>query len=404
MAYRRFVSYIYEYSGGKKGENRGFVRVEVRNGVCRLGFWMEPEGLPEKNRVRVFGLVRENRQLLGIPLGELLSGSAEIRGQISFSEQQIGKSSYRMDQMGGLLLSSEGGRQFATQWDDEPLRLERMKEWETEHAGPAVLEHSEAVGPKEKSSEDPGADGSNPAAPNVKETSAAERSRQNSSESRKAEVPEHPENTDSKKAVPETSGIGDFRQNVREAPPDEKRVRNLPEKRKIEASEQDAPKFRRTCSQNPAAPDIRRADAPRQNLSERPAAGQKQNRQASDSSRWEQLRKIGTCCQPFHDDQLTDCVKVTRQELWQLRKNGWQMDGSQFQNYGLDRYGHLLLCRDAAQPGVFYIGVPGVFSTNEQFMAGMFGYYNFRPAKPPAEGQVRPKFGYWYRRIPMPEQ
>ena len=129
MAYRRFVSYIYEYSGGKKGENRGFVRVEVKNGICQMGFGLEIGDLPEKCRIRVLGIVRENRRLLGIPLGELAAGSGGIRGQVRFPEQQAGNSPYHMEQMGGLLLVSEGGRQFATQWDDEPLRLEWLEEW-----------------------------------------------------------------------------------------------------------------------------------------------------------------------------------------------------------------------------------------------------------------------------------
>ena len=110
MAYRRFVSYIYEYSSGKKGENRGFVRVEVKNGICRMGFGLEIADLPEKCRIRVLGIVRENRKLLGIPLGEMAAGSGGIRGQVRFPEQQVGSSPYHMEQMGGLLLVSEGGR------------------------------------------------------------------------------------------------------------------------------------------------------------------------------------------------------------------------------------------------------------------------------------------------------
>lgn len=34
--YRRLISYIYEYEGKEKGKNVGFVKLENRNGQCRL--------------------------------------------------------------------------------------------------------------------------------------------------------------------------------------------------------------------------------------------------------------------------------------------------------------------------------------------------------------------------------
>ena len=34
--YRRLISYIYEYEGEEKGKNVGFVKLETRNGQCRL--------------------------------------------------------------------------------------------------------------------------------------------------------------------------------------------------------------------------------------------------------------------------------------------------------------------------------------------------------------------------------
>lgn len=36
--YRRFIAYVYEYEGRKKGNGKGFIKVEVRDGVCRMQF------------------------------------------------------------------------------------------------------------------------------------------------------------------------------------------------------------------------------------------------------------------------------------------------------------------------------------------------------------------------------
>ncbi len=431
MAYRRFVSYIYEYSSGKKGENRGFVRVEVKNGICRMGFGVEIADLPEKCRIRVLGIVRENRKLLGIPLGELAAGSGGIRGQVRFPEQQVGNSPYHMEQMGGLLLVSEGGRQFATQWDDEPLRLEWLEEWKPKQERDSKKNHvenhmehhtenrEEKKEPAKQFREIP--EGRQPES--VREPEEQQTKRKNQSKDERARDPDA-------KGRPEAELWKEAGRPVREH--ENGGERSEPVSEMQVGRQESVAGSRGACSGYGAENRGEHSRSGAEKQTERPkegrepeqrrkcpetepgngmgCAGQKTQRYDAEKTEtgadrtsgafgWEQIRNLCTHCQPFHDDLLTECVKVTRQDLWQLRRNGWQIDSSQFQNYGLDRYGHLLLCRDAADPEAFYLGVPGIFSTNEQFMAGLFGFYHFRPAKPPAEGPARPKFGYWCRRI-----
>lgn len=392
MAYRRFVSYIYEYSSGKKGENRGFVRVEVKNGICRMGFGLEIADLPEKCRIRVLGIVRENRKLLGIPLGELTAGSGGIRGQVRFPEQQAGNSPYHMEQMGGLLLISEGGRQFATQWDDEPLRLEWLEEWKPKQERDPKKNHvenhmehhteirEEKKEPVKQLREIP--EGRQPES--VREPEEQQAKPKNQSKDERVRDPDA-------KGRPEAELWKEAGRPVREhSRSGEEKQTERPEKGREPEQRTECPETEPGNGMGCAGQKTQKYDA------EKTEAGVDRT---SGTFGWEQIRNLCTHCQPFHDDLLTECVKVTRQDLWQLRRSGWQIDSSQFQNYGLDRYGHLLLCRDAADPEAFYLGVPGIFSTNEQFMAGLFGFYHFRPAKPPAEGPARPKFGYWCRRI-----
>ena len=446
MAYRRFVSYIYEYSGGKKGENRGFVRVEVKNGICQMGFGLEIGDLPEKCRIRVLGIVRENRRLLGIPLGELAAGSGGIRGQVRFPEQQAGNSPYHMEQMGGLLLVSEGGRQFATQLDDEPLRLEWLEEWKAKqerdpkedrvenHMEHHMENREEKKEPAKQLREIP--EGRQPES--VREPAEQQAKQKNQSKAGRAGDPDmkgEPESASDRRADRPDSALE--RQGNRPESASGNRgaypgygadsrdgYSRFGAENRTECPEKENGAG---CPQRMASGGRNRTGVPNGNQPVRPgmgsspgrmkgkqetpeSAGQEMQRHDAEKTEtgadrtsgafgWEQIRNLCTHCQPFHDDLLTECVKVTRQDLWQLRRNGWQIDSSQFQNYGLDRYGHLLLCRDAANPEAFYLGVPGVFSTNEQFMAGLFGFYHFRPAKPPAEGPARPKFGYWCRRI-----
>ena len=66
--YRRFVAYIYEYVNGIKGENAGFVKVESRNGVCRIQLHLQ--AVPaEETSLQVDGFVRTQNHVGVIPLG-----------------------------------------------------------------------------------------------------------------------------------------------------------------------------------------------------------------------------------------------------------------------------------------------------------------------------------------------
>ena len=414
MAYQRFVSYIYEYSGGKKDENRGFVRVETKNGICQMGFWLKIGDLPEKSRIQVFGLIREKARLLGVSAGELLSCPGGVRGQVNFPERQIGSSPYRMDQLGGLLLCTAGGRRFATQWDDEPLRLEWFEEWQQKQEAEEeqrMPEEADREKTEEKEEREPG----NPAVRQnmefrekdseentgeewkISEQTEWEKTEQRENENLSGEMKktdgndktegsaqtERSDKTERSGKTEETDTAGEKRMRLQTEPAEDDRAVPLAAEIPVMSA--------RDPGKNP---DTTRCKFP--------GCPQPQNRPFPGFHRWEQVQKTCAHCQPFHDDLMTDCVKVTRQELPQLRKIGWQLDSNQFQNHGLNLYGHLLLCRDASRPDAFFVCVPGMFNTNEQFMAGMFGYHAFRPAKPTAEGAAQPNFGYWCRRIPMP--
>ena len=37
-SYKRFISYVYEYENNQKTVNRGFMKVESRNGICQMMF------------------------------------------------------------------------------------------------------------------------------------------------------------------------------------------------------------------------------------------------------------------------------------------------------------------------------------------------------------------------------
>lgn len=49
------------------------------------------------------------------------------------------------------------------------------------------------------------------------------------------------------------------------------------------------------------------------------------------------------------------------------------------------------------KPEEYVLAVPGIYEETEHFLAGMFGFPNFKPARSEI---IRPgQFGYWYRII-----
>ncbi|MCI5649002.1 MAG: DUF6128 domain-containing protein [Fusicatenibacter sp.] len=119
--YRRFIAYLYEYLNNQKGPNCGFVRVEVQNGFCRMDFQIKGIVLPPEHLLFVYGFIRRDQKLYGIPLGELVSGRSNIAGKLFTRTDSLGHSRYSLNDLGGLLLTGKDQRIFATQWDDLPI-------------------------------------------------------------------------------------------------------------------------------------------------------------------------------------------------------------------------------------------------------------------------------------------
>ena len=119
--YKRFVAYLYEYHGNTKGENRGFVRVEARNGSCQMGFQLKVISLPERTPLNVCGFVRIRDVLFGIPIGILRSGKNGISGRLLAPAVHMGDTAFSLKDLSGLLIRGPEGKIYATQWDDIPI-------------------------------------------------------------------------------------------------------------------------------------------------------------------------------------------------------------------------------------------------------------------------------------------
>lgn len=123
--YKRFVSYIYGYDQGEKGENTGFVKVNARGGECRI--WVHVKGFYSQRQkpYRVYVFKQKREQLEGQYLGELESrnGALEWNG-VTQTDSLMG--GFGLDESRGIYIEGEN-RVFAAEWDDYPVDVDRFR-------------------------------------------------------------------------------------------------------------------------------------------------------------------------------------------------------------------------------------------------------------------------------------
>lgn len=98
--------------------------------------------------------------------------------------------------------------------------------------------------------------------------------------------------------------------------------------------------------------------------------------------------------QPFADSQLHDCIQILPCDLMRFQQKGWQIGRSSFLQHGFYQYHHLLLGKNA--DGDYVLGVPGIWTSQEQYMSQLFGYSKFLRSKVYDCGRI---FGYWCRKL-----
>ena len=359
--YRRFIAYLYEYPNNRKGGCCGFVRVESQNGFCRMDFQIKSPSLPPETSVTVYGFIRQSGRMYGIPLGNLLAGRSSTSGKLFTHSDAIGQTDVTLDELGGLILLCRQTCVIATQWDDLPIQPEFFS--------PSLPEPEASHSVAEMPDSEPSSSAAEPAQPEVSTESF----------SRAELYPQNPapESTDSTESTPSPS----------ENP--------IPE----EAFPVSSAEAAQPLSDEPEPPQPI-PDSAAQPLhmtsADFPAATAVP---PSRAALYLQLQDQFPEFHPFPDDDLTDCLRLSLDDLPQLRAAGLSVDANRFVLHGSSSYRHLLLARNRDQQELWYFGVPGVYTPNEQFMAGLFGFFHFKQAMRPAELAPDARFGYWYRTL-----
>lgn len=127
--YKRLISYIYNYEKGIKKNNVGFAKIELRNGQCKFSINIKAASL-NGQKLRTYVFYRENKKMIQILLDEtsVKNGGFEWKGITNASN--IMNTGHSFDQLGGLLLYYSMDKYYATEWDDQPIMLTYLYEWD----------------------------------------------------------------------------------------------------------------------------------------------------------------------------------------------------------------------------------------------------------------------------------
>ncbi len=93
--------------------------------------------------------------------------------------------------------------------------------------------------------------------------------------------------------------------------------------------------------------------------------------------------------------ELFDCVRIHPKDIGKLDMRNWKLGVNSFLTHGFYTYQYLLLGKMRFGDGNTrpIIGVPGIYSNREKYLANMFGFEQFIPVK---KTSIKTgEFGYW---------
>ena len=365
--FKRLVSYIYSYPGGVKDKNVGFAKAEVRNGIFGLsvnlmGVYRDtPEGF---SIYLIFDRTKKQGTFNLLPVGSVIINGGKGRYQDIFNPDNIASSGYTFSQIKGIGVLKPDDNYYSC-----------FSLWEADEINPSKCVYL-------------------PKGYVIKEE--------------KTDVPEEPEVYE-ESAFPEES-------EVHEAPvvaeePVVTEASDMPPASELS----DVPVMPKVseASDMPGVPDV--PESPSQSgpvfvpvssfKKKKETIQQPENQNLHDASDLdfkidfaEKLFLHADYINAFDDDYYYDCIEVTPEMLKRFVP-GELTDNNSFMMHGFYTYRHLLFGRVAANTNGtrYFIGIPGMYSNKERYLATMFGFNSFK--KSHRSDYPNPYFGYWYAEI-----
>lgn len=352
---KRIITYLYEYHNGKKGNNIGFLKVDLRGTECRLQLHIQETG--KDTEVGKVYLVMKGEQAEAVCLGEvtLLQGSCEMAWR--FSRLRVMNSDYELSQVMGVGIQFPSGRYLASCWIDEPTEAfmrGTFREWKKPEQTATELKTSKSQEAKTliQESQRQKLEETEPERPKMEELKS-----------------EQPKSEELKSGQPKSERL----KSEQPEPEEPKSGQPKSEQLKLEQPEPEEPK-----SENPR-PELQKAEL--------------------------ELESVTVKNIP-HMEPKAQCgvKKIDINYIHKLPKRNWYLCNNSFLIHGFFNY-HYLVLREVEKDGVkkMYLGVPGVYERPERGMALLFGFPEFIPAQALGENESGKDdeyqdgtFGYWY--------
>ena len=368
--YRRFIAYVYDYENGKKGSNCGFIKVEVKDQQCSVEVHLHCQGLPEDIGCKVYGFTRKDGLINGILLDNCETEKEVVECLITTDAMNMNSSGVSIGKMGGMIIVTDTGGFFGTEWDDQPIRPENFRELKPIPAA-------------EKNAQSPDV----PTNETSKNSSASNMPNADLIIDRSSDMANSPATaTIQEFSIPDEAA--DNAQTIVYNPNEnniEAAVPTVPSKN-MEASLPD------NISENTDTPTFTPHDESEQE-SASPIVSEKIKSQASVTP------KPAATFSPFSDGELAAAWKIHLNDLKRFPRHYCALRNNRFIQYGHYNFGHLLLGQ--RNNGQYILGVPGGYNQQERFMANMFGFPYFKESNYVEISKARG--GYWYRLIDAPD-
>ena len=353
--YRRFISYIYEYQRGRKQNNCGYAKVEIRSGVFRLRLHLQPVGT-DKGELQVYGFVRKPGHIYGILLGSVEMKNHAYDFQAVSQAAGIGGSAYPAGELRGIWLRGNG-ENYITIWDDEPVEVDQFTDRELEESAGGAEPHA---GSTLAGTEEMRAGGALTGAERVQVDDALENAEKTQADD--ALVNMEKTQTDGALANVEKTQTDGALANV--------------EKTQEVFIDEEA-----QGNNTPAGGDARRQESG-EGIYAQSVAGTVPERAAwpgSLAGRWNNFLQHYPQIRPFTDEEITQCISIAPKDLSFLPREEWQFGKNPFLRQAFAQYHHLMLGCHAS--GRFVLAVPGSFrSMQEKHLARMSGFPYYKEA------------------------
>ena len=423
--YQRIVSYLYEYSNGMKGENAGFAKIEKRQKQLRLYFHVKTND--EALTYKIYFYRFRHGTMEGILLDSFQRNDTIIEFKNTYPLV------VDLDQVDGFLIYHSNSHFFGSEWDDKPITIRNFLPTEDMAEKPEAVQAEENIEPEApvletqeppepaqgESLPGPTPAVTEPPEPAPEESIPESGPVQNPAPSDK-EVPEEDEEEPPSSApepppiedpfdelpqeIPIPAGTPDTKSTVPEPAPE---PAGLPPRVYVEP---EIPE-----SEPMSAESLTEEDTSEEEPPEEKAAGQHEERIADPDSKLaeyiealqleKKAKEQGVPNTPSLFDwkeyptlplppsyKLDPSIKIKVDDLQNIPHvpENMKTNGFLLLNYG--NYGHLMLCQHR-QTNRIYLGVPGVFDNEKNFIAKLFGFRDFLTV--PESCQKTGNFGYW---------